>query len=156
MKYIIIALIVALALFFFNRSASNKKLALENSEVGKDFLIANKSNEGVVETSSGLQYKVLTKGAGKKHPNASSTVKVHYHGYLINGTVFDSSVDRGEPISFPLNRVIKGWTEGVQLMLEGDKYRFFIPSNLAYGNQAAGGIPPGSMLIFEVELLEIL
>lgn len=156
MKFIIIAIIVALAVFFFNRSANNKKLALENTQIGQDFLTANSQKEGIFVSSSGLQYEILQKGTGNTQPNATSTVKVHYHGTLMDGTVFDSSVERGEAISFPLNQVIKGWTEGVQLMSEGDKYRFFIPATLAYGNQAAGSIKPGSLLIFEVELLEIL
>lgn len=108
------------------------------------------------ETSTGLQYQILVKGSGDTKPSATSTVKVHYHGTLTDGSVFDSSVERGEPISFPLNRVIKGWTEGLQLMSEGDKYRFYIPASLAYGNQSAGSVPPGSVLIFEVELLNIL
>ncbi|MEM9992130.1 MAG: FKBP-type peptidyl-prolyl cis-trans isomerase, partial [Bacteroidota bacterium] len=106
-------------------------------------------------TDSGLQYKVLTEGKGAK-PAATDEVSVHYHGTLIDGTVFDSSVQRGQPASFPLNRVIKGWTEGVQLMNVGSKYRFFIPSELAYGSQGAGAqIGPNSTLIFDVELLEI-
>ncbi|MEJ2043855.1 MAG: FKBP-type peptidyl-prolyl cis-trans isomerase [Reinekea sp.] len=113
--------------------------------------------DGVTTTDSGLQYEVMTKGDSDEHPSAESTVQVHYHGTLIDGTVFDSSVDRGEPIDFPLNGVIAGWTEGVQLMSPGDKYRFFIPADLAYGDsQASPLIPPGSTLIFEVELLDIL
>ena len=99
--------------------------------------------------------KFLTAGTGSEHPSAFSKVKVHYHGTLVDGTVFDSSVDRGEPISFGLNQVIKGWTEGVQLMVVGEKTRFYIPSNLAYGNSATGKITPGSLLIFDVELLAI-
>ena len=102
-----------------------------------------------------MQYEVLNKGDGEVHPTAKSKVKVHYHGTLIDGTVFDSSVERGEPISFGLNQVIAGWTEGVQLMVEGDKFRFYIPSHLAYGNRAAGKIKPGSLLIFDVELIAI-
>jgi peptidylprolyl isomerase len=109
----------------------------------------------VLETASGLQYKVLTEGSGTEHPSASSKVTVHYHGTLLDGKVFDSSVDRGEPIGFGLNQVIKGWTEGVQLMVVGEKTRFYIPSNLAYGDSAAGKIAPGSLLIFDVELLKI-
>ena len=155
MKYIALAFIIALIAFFFIKSANNKKAAAENVELGKQFLLENKAKEGVIETQSGLQYQVLAKGQGKEKPKASSTVKVHYHGTLLDGTVFDSSVDRGEPISFPLNRVIKGWTEGVQLMTVGDKFRFFIPADLAYGNSAAGKIAPGSTLIFDVELLEV-
>ena len=117
--------------------------------------MTNKANNDVLETASGMQYQILKKGDGETHPSASSTVNVHYHGTLLDGTVFDSSVDRNEPISFPLNRVIKGWTEGVQLMVVGDKFKFFIPSRLAYRNSAAGSIKPGSLLIFEVELLAI-
>jgi FKBP-type peptidyl-prolyl cis-trans isomerase len=110
----------------------------------------------VTTTASGLKYTVLQKGTGTVHPKATDNVTVHYHGTLLNGTVFDSSVDRGQPAAFPLNRVIPGWTEGVQLMKVGDKFKFEIPADLAYG---AGGsppvIPPNSTLVFEVELLEI-
>ena len=120
----------------------------------EDFLAANKSKDGVQVTESGLQYKVL-KGAEGPKPKATDTVHVHYHGTLLNGHVFDSSVQRGEPISFPLNQVIAGWTEGLQMMSVGSKYRFFIPSDLAYGDQAVGSIPAGSTLVFEVELLGI-
>ncbi|RLA19401.1 MAG: FKBP-type peptidyl-prolyl cis-trans isomerase, partial [Gammaproteobacteria bacterium] len=111
--------------------------------------------EGVITTTSGLQYLILNEGTGSIHPKASDKVKVHYHGTLIDGTVFDSSVNRGEPISFGLNQVIKGWTEGLQLMVVGEKRRLFIPSNLGYGNRAAGSIAPGSVLTFDVELLGI-
>lgn len=155
MKYIAIVVIIGLVIFFFTRSISNRKIASENIAKAEAFLLENRSNEGVIETDSGLQYLVLQNGDGNEHPKANSTVKVHYHGLLLDGTVFDSSVVRNEPISFPLNQVIKGWTEGVQLMVEGDKFRFFIPSELAYGNKSAGSITPGSLLIFEVELLAI-
>ena len=121
---------------------------------GEKFLAENMSAEGVNVTLSGLQYKVLVPAEGKK-PSAQDTVKVHYTGTLINGTKFDSSVDRGEPIEFPLNQVIKGWTEGVQLMSVGSKYKFFVPYTLGYGDQGAGGvIPPFATLIFDVELLD--
>ena len=123
-------------------------------EDGEKFLAENALKEGVKVTESGLQYEVLKMGHGKK-PVATDRVKVHYHGTLIDGTVFDSSVDRGEPIVFGLNQVIKGWTEGVQLMPVGSKFRFYIPQELGYGAQAAGSIPPYSTLIFEVELLGI-
>ncbi len=127
----------------------------KNLKDGEAYLAANGKKEGVKTTASGLQYKVLKSGKGKS-PKATDTVKVHYHGTLIDGTVFDSSVDRGEPISFPLNGVIRGWTEGVQLMKEGDKFQFTIPSTLAYGEQGAGGkIGPNSTLIFDVELLAV-
>ncbi len=122
---------------------------------GEKFLAENMNAEGVNVTPSGLQYKVLVPAEGKKPAN-QDTVKVHYTGTLVDGTKFDSSVDRGEPIEFPLNQVIKGWTEGVQLMSVGSKYKFFIPYNLGYGEQGAGGvIPPYATLIFEVELLGI-
>jgi FKBP-type peptidyl-prolyl cis-trans isomerase len=120
---------------------------------GAKFLEENKKNPEVKETASGLQYMVLQEGKGE-HPTATSKVTVHYTGKLIDGTVFDSSVDRGEPITFGLNQVIRGWTEGLQLMTPGSKYRFFIPYNLAYGEQGAGGmIPGGATLIFDVELI---
>ena len=107
-------------------------------------------------TASGLKYQVLKQGAGTVSPKATDTVKVHYHGTLLNGTVFDSSVQRGEPISFPLNQVIAGWTEGLQLMKVGDKFKFEIPANLAYGERSPSPlIPPNSTLVFEVELLGI-
>lgn len=109
----------------------------------------------MITTHSGLQYKVLQEGTGSTHPTASSTVKVHYHGMLTDGTVFDSSVERGEPISFPLGKVIKGWQEGLQLMVEGQKVRLFIPSTLGYGKSGSGPIPPAAVLVFDVELLEI-
>ena len=123
-------------------------------EDGEKFLTENALKEGVKVTESGLQYEVLKMGKGKK-PSATDKVKVHYHGTLIDGTVFDSSVERGEPTSFGLNQVIKGWTEGLQLMPVGSKFRFYIPQELGYGAQAAGSIPPYSTLIFEVELLGI-
>jgi peptidylprolyl isomerase len=155
MKYIVLAVVIALAVFYFTKNSNDKSAALENIKIGKDFLVTNKTNEGVLETASGLQYQVLQKGEGSEYPNANTTVKVHYHGSLLDGTVFDSSVERNKPISFSLNQVIKGWTEGVQLMVVGDKFKFFIPSELAYGNRATGKITSGSLLIFEVELLEI-
>ena len=123
-------------------------------EDGEKFLAENALREGVTTTESGLQYEVIKMGRGKK-PAATDRVKVHYHGTLIDGTVFDSSVERGEPIVFGLNQVIKGWTEGVQLMPIGSKFRFYIPQELGYGAQNAGSIPPYSTLIFEVELLGI-
>ena len=123
-------------------------------EDGEKFLAENALKEGVTTTESGLQYEVIKMGKGKK-PSATDKVKVHYHGTLIDGTVFDSSVERGEPITFGLNQVIKGWTEGVQLMPIGSKFKFYIPQELGYGAQNAGSIPPYSTLIFEVELLGI-
>lgn len=115
----------------------------------------NQTNE-MKTTSSGLKYQVMKQGTGTVSPKATDTVKVHYHGTLLNGTVFDSSVERGESISFPLNGVIPGWTEGVQLMKVGDKFKFEIPPNLAYGESSPSPkIPPNSILVFEVELLAI-
>ena len=125
-------------------------------EEGETFLKMNAENEGVVVLPSGLQYKVLTEGTGKK-PKATDKVKCHYAGTLLNGVQFDSSYDRGEPAVFGLNQVIAGWTEGVQLMSEGSKYEFYIPYNLAYGEHGApGAIPPYATLKFVVELLEVL
>jgi len=122
---------------------------------GEQFLAENAKREGVTVTDSGLQYEIIKPGNGDS-PSATQTVKVHYHGTLIDGTVFDSSVDRGQTIEFPLNRVISGWTEGLQLMQEGAKYKFFIPYNLAYGEQGSPHkIAPYSALIFEVELFEV-
>jgi len=124
-------------------------------EQGEKILKENATKEGVKSTASGLQYLVLTEGKGKS-PKATDTVLVHYRGTLLTGTEFDSSYKRNEPIEFPLNRVIAGWTEGVQLMKEGAKFRFFIPSNLAYGTRGAGrDIGPNETLIFEVELLKV-
>lgn len=125
-------------------------------KAGEDFLAENAKKEGVVVLPSGLQYTVLTEGTGRK-PKATDNVKCHYEGTLTDGTVFDSSYRRGEPATFPLNGVIAGWTEGVQLMAEGAKYRFFIPYHLAYGERGAGqSIPPYAALVFDVELLEVL
>jgi len=122
----------------------------------KQFLVDNKKKEGVEVTANGLQYKVITAGAGAK-PTATNRVKVHYRGSLIDGTQFDSSYDRGEPLTFALNQVIRGWTEGLQLMSVGSKYELYIPSELGYGDRGAGGtIPPGATLIFEIELLDII
>ena len=123
---------------------------------GERFLAANAGEEGVVVLPSGLQYKVLREGNGRK-PAATDSVKCHYEGRLIDGTVFDSSYRRGEPATFPLNGVIAGWTEGLQLMAEGAKHRLFIPYNLAYGERGAGqSIPPYAALVFDVELISVL
>ena len=128
----------------------------ENLSISEDFLSKNKNQDGIITTASGLQYKILSSGNGGKKPLATSKVNVHYHGTLINGDVFDSSVDRGEPITFGLNQVIPAWTEGVQLMSEGDKFRFFVHPDLGYGERGAGAkIGPNVVLIFDVELLKI-
>lgn len=155
MRMILAVVVIAGVLFYFYTSMNNQKAAKENIEIGQQFLTDNKNKPDVIETLSGLQYQVLAQGDGTEHPKATDTVTVHYHGTLIDGTVFDSSVERGEPIAFPLNRVIKGWTEGVQLMVVGEKTRFFIPSTLAYGNRSTGKITGGSVLIFDVELISI-
>ena len=127
----------------------------ENAGEGEKFLAENKTKEGVVTTESGLQYKVLKKGTGQS-PSATDEVTVHYKGTLLDGTIFDSSHKRGEPATFPVNGVIKGWTEALQLMKEGAKYKLFIPSDLAYGARGAGkDIGPNETLIFEVELIEV-
>ena len=125
-------------------------------EAGEKFLAENAKNPGIIVTQSGLQYQILTEGTGKS-PKATDMVRCHYHGTLIDGTVFDSSYQRNQPADFGLNQVISGWTEGVQLMKEGAKYRFFLPYNLAYGEHGAGNtIPPFSALIFDVELIKVL
>ncbi len=127
-----------------------------NAKLGKDFLTENATKEGIVVTETGLQYRVLTEGKGDK-PKAESVVKTHYHGTLVDGTVFDSSIERGTPVEFPVNRLIPGWTEALQLMSVGSKWRLFVPSDLAYGEQSPGpAIPPNSTLIFELELIEIV
>ncbi len=155
LKVIITIIIIVLAVFVIQRMQSSKKDASNNIQLGTEFLSQNMTKEGVVTTESGLQYMVLTKGAGETHPSAKDKVKVHYQGSLTDGTIFDSSIARGKPIEFGLNQVIKGWTEGLQLMVEGEKSRLFIPSELGYGNKSAGSIPAGSTLIFDVELIQI-
>jgi peptidylprolyl isomerase len=154
-KFLLLAIVIGLFVFFMMRQNGNKEAAQLNIKLGNEFLAVNKTEQGIMETASGLQYKVLTQGTGSDHPSSSSRVKVHYHGTLLDGSVFDSSVDKGEPISFGLNQVIKGWTEGVQLMVVGEKTRFYIPSSLGYGNKPAGKIGAGALLIFDVELLAI-
>jgi FKBP-type peptidyl-prolyl cis-trans isomerase FkpA len=127
-----------------------------NISEGLAYLTENAEKEGVTTTASGLQYEVITQGDGESPASPKTTVKVHYKGTLLDGTEFDSSYSRGEPATFPLDRVIVGWTEGVQLMQVGSKYRFTIPSEMAYGERATGKITPNSTLIFEVELLEVM
>lgn len=154
-KIIIPIVILVLAGFMIYRTLVTGKAGEENFAAGQAFLLENGKQDGIITTESGLQYKVLSKGEGTLNPSAKSKVKVHYHGTLLDGSVFDSSVERGEPISFGLNQVIKGWQEGLTYMVEGDKFRLFIPSTLAYGKNGSGPIPPSSTLIFDVELIEI-
>lgn len=136
--------------------AEQEKVATAAMQVGIDFLAENAKKSGVITLASGLQYEIMTEGSGAK-PSRSSTVRTHYHGTFIDGKVFDSSVDRGQPAEFPVGGVIAGWTEALQLMAEGSKWRLFIPSDLAYGPQGSqGAIPPHSALVFEVELLNVL
>ena len=155
MKIVLILILIAAVYYIFQRVSTRSAGSTENIQAGNEFLAKNATEEGVKTTASGLQFKVIETGDNAAHPKATDKVTVHYHGTLIDGTVFDSSVERGEPATFPLNRVIKGWTEGLQLMVIGDKTRFFIPSKLAYGNQSTGKIAAGSTLIFDVELLAI-
>lgn len=146
---------------FFTQLEEEQKAAAAEAgkaakEAGEKFLAENAKKAGVITTASGLQYEVLTEGTGKS-PKATDTVRCHYHGTLIDGTVFDSSYERNQPADFGLNQVISGWTEGVQLMKEGAKYRFYLPYNLAYGERGAGAaIPPFAALIFDVELIAVL
>lgn len=149
---IVTVMFIGLTMF----SMANATTPDENKAAGVTFLAENAKKPNIVTTASGLQYEVLTKGTGTKSPAATDTVTVHYKGTTLDGKEFDSSYSRGEPASFPLNRVIAGWTEGVQLMKEGDKFRFYIPADLAYGSEGAGRlIGPNSALIFDVELLKI-
>ena len=146
--------------FFQQQEAKQRAAAAEkykeNKEKGEAWLAEKAMEEGVVSLPSGLMYQVLNEGSGKK-PTAEDTVECHYEGRLIDGTVFDSSYKRGESATFPLNGVIAGWTEGVQLMSEGAKYRFFIPYQLAYGERGAGAaIPPFAALVFDVELIKVM
>jgi FKBP-type peptidyl-prolyl cis-trans isomerase FklB len=145
---------------FFQKEASkaggeNQLKAAENKKMGDSFLAQNKAKEGVKVTATGLQYKVLNEGSGAK-PAASDKVKVHYHGTLIDGTVFDSSVNRGEPAEFGVTQVIPGWVEALQMMPVGSKWTLYIPSELAYGQQGPPSIGPSQVLVFDVELLDII
>lgn len=156
MVNIILLIIIGIFCFLiYQNSKKVKQQAVANAQIEADFLIANSQIEGVHETASGLQYKIEHQSGSDTKPSPNSMVNVHYHGTLVDGTVFDSSVERNSPISFGLNQVIKGWTEGLQLMSEGDKYTFFVPHQLAYGEKRVGSIPAASLLIFEVELLKV-
>lgn len=146
---------------FFEKQEAKQRAAAaekfkETKEKGEAYLAENARKEGVVTLPSGLQYQVIKEGNGRR-PKATDKVKCHYEGMLVDGTLFDSSIQRGEPATFPLNGVIKGWTEGLQLMQEGAKYRFFIPYHLGYGENGAGAsIPPFAALVFDVELIEVV
>jgi FKBP-type peptidyl-prolyl cis-trans isomerase len=143
----------ALERFLTSRSEAVEKKRLADSVAEQDaFLVEIDKKEGVKKTASGLRYEVITEGTGPK-PGLTDEVRVHYTGTFVNGTVFDSSIERGEPATFPVNRVIPGWSEGVQLMSVGGKYKFYVPGDLAYGLRGSDGIPPGKLLVFEVELL---
>ncbi|MDD5276575.1 MAG: FKBP-type peptidyl-prolyl cis-trans isomerase [Methylovulum sp.] len=152
----VLSIVTALLLGITMFSMANATTPEENKAAGIAFLADNTKKANIVTTASGLQYEVLTPGTGTKSPSATDNVTVHYKGTTISGEEFDSSYSRGEPATFPLNGVIPGWTEGVQLMKEGAKYRFYIPSELAYGERGAGRtIGPNSTLIFDVELIKI-
>ena len=144
------------SLLILAETKQKQKIIDQEKKYAMNFLEQNKKEEGVIVTASGLQYKVEREGVGEK-PTAKNTVKVHYRGSLVDGTVFDSSYERGTPAEFPLGNVIQGWVEGIQLMSPGGKYTFFIPADLGYGEAGAGEvIPPNSVLVFTVELLEVL
>jgi FKBP-type peptidyl-prolyl cis-trans isomerase len=148
----IFAIVTGLIMFSFANAGTPE----ENKAAGEKFLAENTKKPNIKTTASGLQYEILSPGKGTAKPTATDNVTVHYKGTSLDGKEFDSSYSRGEPTSFPLNGVIPGWTEGVQLMTEGAKYKFYIPSNLAYGENGAGGsIGPNETLIFEVELIKI-
>lgn len=152
--YAVILFMIA-GLFFYRNLKAKKSAELHLAE-GQKFLEENGKTDGVITTESGLQYLILEEGEGEIHPTPKDTVNVHYHGTLIDGTVFDSSVQRGKPITFGVKQVIRGWQEGLQYMVKGQKMRLFIPANLAYGRRGIGKIPPGSLLIFDVTLIDIV
>ncbi len=154
-NYLISIIFFVIAALFLMKNFRASKLAKQHILEGEQFLKENGQKEGVITTPSGLQYEVLEEGNGTNHPTLNSLVKVHYQGALINGTIFNNSLERNQPISFKLKQVIKGWQEGVQTMVVGQKTRFYIPYHLAYGKRQSGPIPPGSTLIFEIKLLEI-
>ena len=151
----IFIVLVSVSFYLAYITSGVSKLNAESKQDGIDFLALNRFKEGVKVTESGLQYTVLHEGTGSIHPKAKDEVKVNYEGTFIDGRIFDSSIKRGRPAKFGLNNVIKGWTEGLQLMVIGEKVRFFVPAGLGYGNRWTGSIPPGSTLIFDVELLAI-
>lgn len=155
MNLLVIAITVALVVMFTLRFKRKKAQALANAEQGNQFLAKNKNRPEVTETESGLQFEILHRSESEERPNEAHKVTVHYHGTMVDGSVFDSSVDRGQSIDFFLTQVIPGWTEGLQLMAIGDKFRLYLPSHIAYGTRQVGSIPGGSVLIFDVELIAI-
>ncbi|WP_442961712.1 FKBP-type peptidyl-prolyl cis-trans isomerase [Pseudoalteromonas sp. SMS1] len=152
---IVTVLALGLAWFIYNGNQKQKQVAQINRIDAQAFLAENGAKAGVTTTASGLQYEIIQKGTGTTSPTLNDSVTVHYHGTLLSGVVFDSSVERGDALTFSPKQVIAGWTEALQLMVEGDKFRLFIPPDLAYGDRAAGKIGAGSLLVFEVELLSI-
>lgn len=155
LKILLPLIILVLAIFFIYQTWSNYQVSKQNLALGQAFMSDNAQRPEIMTTQSGLQYEVLQAGTGNRHPTTDSKVEVHYEGRLLDGTVFDSSYQRNQSIRFALNQVIKGWQEGVQLMVEGEKARFYIPANLAYGKSGASAIPPSATLIFDVELIRI-
>lgn len=150
-----VIILVSVSFYRAYISSGVSELNGESRQEGIDFLALNRFKAGVEVTESGLQYKVLEAGTGLVHPRANDVVKVHYEGSFVDGKIFDSSIKRGRPAIFGLNKVIPAWTEGLQLMVVGEKRRLFVPAKLGYGNRWMGKIPPGSTLIFDVELLGI-
>jgi peptidylprolyl isomerase len=150
-----VVILVSVSFYRAYVSSGVSKLNGESRQEGIDFLALNRFKDNVEVTGSGLQYTILQAGTGTVHPNAKDFVKVHYEGTFVDGQVFDSTIKRGRPAKFGLNKVITGWAEGLQLMVVGEKRRFFVPAKLGYGNRWMGKIPPGSTLIFDVELLGI-
>jgi len=154
-KFIAWSLLTLMLVVSAGQANAYNMLADKNIKKGQKFLKKNKKDSSVIEKMSGLQYQVIIKGKGTENPEKHDKVTVHYHGTFIDGGVFDSSMARGRPITFKLNQVMPGWKEGLKLMVTGDKFRFFIPAHLAYGKKKVGDIPPGSLWIFEIELLAI-
>ena len=154
-KFIAWSLMTLMLVVYTGQANANNMKAEKNIRKGQRFLKKNKKDSSVIVKRSGLQYQIIVKGEGTAVPESDDQVTVHYHGTFLNGDVFDSSTARGRPIIFKLNQVMPGWKEGIRYMVTGDKFRFYIPSHLAYGKKTFGEIPPGSLLIFEIELLTI-
>jgi len=154
-KFIAWSLMNLILVMYAGQASAFDLEAEKNINKGQKFLKKNKKDNSVIEKISGLQYKIIVKGDGTISPKSNDQVTVHYLGTFLNGDIFDSSIARGRPITFKLNQVIPGWRKGIKLMVIGDKFRFFIPSHLAYGNKKVGQVPPGSLLTFEIELLAI-